>query len=162
MDALGVVDLLDPVLNLLISIVKISVLGVVVMLLLEGPDKALRKGILGGLANICHADLDVVVAQQLDILRSRVLDALIGVMNGGRAVVGQRLLQGGQGQFVTQTATQMPAAYGACVQIEDHSQVHKARAQPQIRDIRRPDVIRIRRFHAPHVRTRRALRCPRG
>ena len=57
-----------------------------------------------------------------------------------RCMVGQCPLQGTQGQALIETAPQVPAANAAREDIQQYRQLDKLRTQPNVRDIRHPDL----------------------
>ena len=68
---------LQPLLELTLRIVNVSVFGKVDMFLLEGANKAFDVGILLGLADVRHTDLNLMAVQELDVGISGILHPLV-------------------------------------------------------------------------------------
>lgn len=81
MDATDIVLDFEPVVNRWIDFIEAAPVGVIDQFLLNGSHEPLCQAILSRLTGVGHADADVVLPQQVDIIRSGVLDALVGMEN---------------------------------------------------------------------------------
>ena len=121
---LMLVDVVEEMTKALVGLVKVGIVMERNFFFFDGTHEALSIAMLRGVADGGHTDLDTEGPQRLDIGRSRILDALVGVMNVG-PLLDQRPPQGGQRERLVQMTAQMPAPNGPGIDIHQHSQVHK-------------------------------------
>src|SRR5262245_3247671 len=117
----------------------------------DGPDSAFtmaRKmhdsfgiAVLGRLPDFGHADLRADALQARRIVKGRILQPLIRVVNFW-ATLGERQFQRAERQFDAKTKAELPAAHDSGEDIHDHRQVDELFAQPNVCDVRDPNLIR--------------------
>jgi hypothetical protein len=81
----------------MIGIMILEILGEI-NFFFDGLDETFCVTVLPGLAPIRYANLDLGTLENLSIGRSRVLDALVGMVNLWGGIPGQRPLQSNQSQ----------------------------------------------------------------
>jgi len=134
MDAFPIVDIFDETPNLRTGIRKVIILGQIHLLFFDGPHQSLGKTIFFGFPRGGHADLDVVLFEQIDIFQGGILNALIAVMDF-RQTQAERHPQCCQGQAGIQDLFKAPAADRTGEDIHDRCQINEPVAEPDIRDI---------------------------
>ena len=141
-DSLVLVDLTQEPAQLTESTSIVPVLRQVNFLFLDGADKTLGISIPPGFSHLGHADLHVSVPKYLGVGRRRVLGSLVGMMDSRGLMMHQRPVQGEQGQRLVQAAPYMPPSDAAGEHVHNHRQVHELDAQPDVRDVRHPNLIK--------------------
>ena len=110
------------------------------MLVLHGPPQPLGKDVVKAPAARVHADPDVVVLQDGGVILACELYALIRIMND-RHIGEQRVLQGADAEIRFQRVRQPPGDDVAGEPIEDRGEVAEAVCEPDVRDIRSPNLV---------------------
>ena len=149
MNALMLVDVVEEMTKALVGLVKVGLVMERNFFFFDGTHEALSRAMLRGVADGGHTDLDTEGPQRLDIGRSRILDALVRVMNVG-SLLDQRASQGRHRERLVEMTAQMPAPNGPGIDIHQHSHVHKLLAPTHRRDIPNPEVIRADHRDALH------------
>ena len=131
MNPLVHVDILDELPDVLVDIMVVTILGQVNFLLFDGAHQSLGIAILGRLADLSHADLGLVL-EQVNVVKSGILDALVGgtcLEGTGRParLVPTSRVQVGRGRFVLRTD-------GGPVDLDRHT----ARGGPRFDQFERP------------------------
>lgn len=141
MDAFSVVHTFNEGFEVGQGIVKVPVVLQVNLFFLDGTHQTFGIAVLPGLPDFAHADLDGVFDEELGVEVAGVLNALVGVVNLWGRVVEQGFLEGGEGEGLLETPSQMPTAYPAGKHVHDHGQVDKLDLEPNIGHITDPNLI---------------------
>ena len=83
MNALAIVNIVEKVTDLLISIMEVLIVRQVDLFFLDGADDAFSIAILSSCTYVCHADSDLGIIKQVNIGGGSILPALVRVMNFG-------------------------------------------------------------------------------
>ena len=144
MKTLPIVNRIDEMLDRGAHLGDCFVVVQVDLFVLERAHEALGFGIVIRVAGAAHADLDFVVLQDRDVISSRVLDALIRMMDQSRmnSACLQRHLQSRQRQFRIDVARDGPADAAAAVGVQQHGQIDEVAPQTNISDVGHPKLIK--------------------
>src|SRR4030042_2953983 len=109
MDALRIIHILQETTNLVISISIVLIIGQFHLLFFDRAYQALGITIFPRLTLGRHANLHLPGMQSIHVLKSRILDTLVAVVNLWTTIV-HTLKQSLQGQRLIQRAAQVPAS----------------------------------------------------
>lgn len=118
------------------------------LVVLEAAPEALNDDVVRGAAFAIHTDSNVILFQQIDILRTRKMAALIAIDNAGltpRKRPSHRL----QHKADLQALVELPVDDITRIPIHDGEQVHPALCHADIRDVHRPHLIRLCNWQLP-------------
>ena len=172
MQSLSIVDLLDERADRLPHMRLVAIGAAIHLLAFQGAHEAFSHRIVPRAAGPAHARLDASPLQPSDIVPAGILNPAIGVMDQPvrtNVTARQCHVQRLQCQTGAQMRGNRPPHHPAAERIEDHRQIDEFLAQPDIRDVRHPQLVHRRRHQptrqiridqeaVPAVRRRRAER----
>lgn len=144
MEALGVIDRVDEDGDRAPCVFDILEAAAVDFFGLEGLHEALGFGVIVRISGPAHIDRDIVVGKALAVFGRRILYAAIGMMNktgGPGLAIGKRLIQRLHGKRGVQMGSQSLADHLAGEAVENDGEIGEGFAQPDVSDIRYPDLI---------------------
>lgn len=125
------------------------------LIVLEAAPETLNDDVVRGTAFTVHADSNLVLLQQIDILWTRKMTALVAVDNH-RLTPRQYSIHGLQNEPDLQALVKLPIDDITGVPVHDGVQVHPAVLHPNVRNIHRPDLIGLYFWQPPGVGTDRS------
>ena len=125
-----------------IGIIQCIVIVGIDLFILDGSPQSFHKDIVMGASPTIHADTDTCPRQTVDECDAGELCPLIRVEDQ-RLTNPQRVLQAIQAKPGFQSIGQPPSQHLAAIPVQDRYQVHKAGAQPQVRNVGAPHLIRV-------------------
>ena len=130
------------------------------LLVLDRAPQPLDEHVVSPAALAVHRDADAVAHQQAGEGRACKLTALIGVEDLGRAITGDRLLDGIGAELGVHRYRQPPGQHPAAVPIDHRGQVDEAPGHRDVADVHGPDLVGPRDGQrAQQVRVDRAPGC---
>lgn len=105
--------------------------------------QALNEDVVRSTASPVHADVNAFTFQDPGERNAGELAAPVSVEALGLAVINQCLLQAVHTKRCIHAVTDAPSQHSPKIPIDDRNQVRKAARQPDVRDVRTPDVVSL-------------------